>query len=92
MPQEDDEEFEDENKPIHLTGGTTKFKMEHSERCWPQAFANMTRIANLLVVQCLECGYLVASVRVYGLLADYKQETVYLWYIVLILKVTHLNF
>ena len=34
----------------------------------------MTQIANLLVVQCLERGYLVASVRVYGLLADYKTE------------------
>lgn len=64
IPQDDDEEAEDKNKLNHLTGGTTKFKMDHSDIFWPQTFADMTRIANLLVVQSLEHGHLVASVQV----------------------------
>ena len=74
MRDDEDEEVEDKNKPVHLTGGTTEFKMDHSERFWPQTFADMTRIANLLDVQSLELGYLVASVRILGLLTEYKTE------------------
>ena len=35
-------------------------------------FADMVRIASLLVTKSLEVGYLVASVKVYGLLTEYK--------------------
>ena len=65
-------EVEDENVPIHLIGSTTEFKVEYGETFWAQMFADMTRIANLLVVKSLEVGYLVASVKIYGLLTEYK--------------------
>ena len=67
-----EDEIEDKNKPVHLTGGTTEFKMEYNERFWPQTFANLARIANLLVVQSLELGCLVSSAQIWGLLTEYK--------------------
>ena len=37
-------------------------------------FADVTRIANLLVVESLEFGHLVASIKIYGLLTVYNTE------------------
>lgn len=38
----------DEDGGVHLLGSTTEFKMDGEN--WPQMFANMARITNLLVV------------------------------------------
>ena len=74
MMQNNDNEEVDINMPVHLTGGTTEFKTEQSNKFWPQMFADMARIANILVVDSLELGHLVASIRIYGLLTEYKTE------------------
>ena len=39
-------------------------KMNHSDIFWPQTLVNKVRIVNLLVVQSLELGFLVASVKI----------------------------
>ena len=67
----EDMEIEEFNAPVHLTGGTTEFKVNHTENFLAQVFADMVRIASLLVTKSLEVGYLVASVKVYGLLTEY---------------------
>ena len=75
IKSEDDDRGHDVDRDggVHLLGSTTEVKMDGAnKRIWPQMFANMARIANLLVVRSLEFGYLVSSVCVYGLLARHE--------------------
>ena len=61
------------NELAHIKGSTTQFKEEDGgKRYWPQMFADMARVAHLLVVECLQIGKLVDSISVYGILAKYK--------------------
>ena len=45
------------NELAHIKGSTTQFKEEDGgKRYWPQMFADMARVAHLLVVECLQIG------------------------------------
>ena len=71
MDNMDNHKDTDDNiKGVHCS--TTEFKLQ-GNNC--QMFANMVHTANLLVVESLECGYLVNSVLTYGWLAKYNTAT-----------------
>ena len=66
----------DEDGSVKLLGSTTEFKIDGSDerRIWPQMFANMARVANMLMAKSLEFGYLVSTAWVYRLLTKYSTE------------------
>ena len=62
---------------VNMLGSTVEFKMDIGEpkRLFPQAFANMVRVANNLVINSLTSGKIVNSVTIYGLLVSYDKES-----------------
>ena len=52
--------------PVHLTGGTTD-KMVQSNKFWAQMFADMTSTGS-------QSLYNLVTIRIYGLLTEYKTE------------------
>ena len=78
--------MQQEEVNVNLHGAAVEFKMdipyEHSSLL-PQAFANMVRVSNNMVIDALERGKIVDTVTVYGLLVAHdKGYTVPLKYFV----------
>jgi len=67
------DENEEELAVKHLVQGTIEYKRRGAtEKCRSQCYANMVRVANDIVIESLECGILVDSVTVYGLLVSHS--------------------
>ena len=57
-----------------ITGTTEEFKLEAHESNYAQAFANMVRVGNDVLVNTLRHGKLVDVVIIYGLLVSYDKK------------------
>ena len=59
-----------------VSGTIVKFKMNVTDSSnYPQAFANLIKVSNTILVNALNSGQLIDTVIVYGLLVSYIDET-----------------
>ena len=66
----------DELFDVEITGGTVEFKItigEDYSSHFPQAIANMIRVASNLIVNALTTGKIVQTVKIYGMLVSYNK-------------------
>ena len=62
---------------INMRGAALEFKLDiahNPQRVYPQAIANMVRVANDLIVDALFVGKVVDEVVIYALLVAYDKE------------------
>lgn len=69
--------MQEELMNINLNGAAIEFKMNISQgfdNVLPQAFADMVRVSNNLLIDALRSGKIVDSITVYGLLVSYNKD------------------